>query len=632
MKHYGKRLTLAILAILAVFLLTACSGSEQPKQQASIEDISIKTAPQTVYTVGEAFTVQDGVIALNYDDGTTKDLAFTAEGVKVSSPDMAVPGTKTVTVEYDGFTASYMITVETKKYTISLNLNYDGAPAAQTLSVEAGSAAARPADPVREGYRFLGWYADVAAAQEFDFSAVLQADATAYAAWAGVYTVAFDLNDPDAAAPVTVSIDVGSPVQEAQAPEAIREGYAFAGWHTDAQADALYDFSAPVSENLTLFAHWNEMQAGSVQVTVTFDYNGTDSLPARTVAVEAGSPVEQPQDPEVKGRTFTGWFTAQEGGEAYDFSTPVSEDMTLFAGWDVEYYQVTFKYVIDGQETVLRTRKIEPGDRASAGSLPVVGGYKFINQWFTDPGYANPFDFKTEITRDYTLWIRPLKENRFEAELTYIDHEKTGVGSSDNFSGLKLIFQDNGTADASNGYWVSGLYYNTAFLEFVVKADRDISDALLQLRLSAEWADMYIAPENVTFNDQNYYEFDISCTPAQVDDTTGEVKKDLKGYALFDAEKAVSYDYSPIAITGAISFSESMVDKRPFTEYLVNEHFALSEGWNVIRLTVANNHAPYDGTMEATAPMIDCLSIFTDGGLEWNPMTENLADPEKLNN
>ena len=117
-----------------------------------------------------------------------------------------------------------------------------------------------------------------------------------------------------------------------------------------------------------------------------------------------------------------------------------------------------------------------------------------------------------------------------------------------------------------------------------------------------------------------------------MDDTTGEVKKDLKGYALFDTEKAVSYDYSPIAITGAISFSESMVDKRPFTDYLVNEHFALSEGWNVIRLTVANNHAPYDGTMEATAPMIGCLSIFTDGGLEWNPMTENLADPEKLNN
>ena len=135
MTHNGKQIALVILAILAAFLLTACGGPEQPKQQASIEDISIKTAPRTAYTVGDAFTVQDGVIALTYDDGTAKDLAFTAEGVKVSSPDMAVPGTKTVTVEYDGFTASYMITVETKKYTISLNLHYDGAPGAQTLSV-----------------------------------------------------------------------------------------------------------------------------------------------------------------------------------------------------------------------------------------------------------------------------------------------------------------------------------------------------------------------------------------------------------------------------------------------------------------------------------------------------------------
>ncbi len=632
MKHYGRQLALAILIILAVFLLTACSGSEQPKQQASIEDISIKTAPLTVYTVGDTFSIENGVLVLSYDNGTTRDLAFTAEGVTISSPDMNAPGSKTVTVEYDGFTASYMITVETKKYNISLNLNYDGAPAAQTAAVEAGAAAARPSDPVREGYRFLGWFSDAAATQEFDFSAVLQADAAAFAAWAEVNSVVFDLNYEGAPAPAALLVDTGSAVQEAQAPAALREGYEFAKWHVDPEADAPYDFSAPVSENLTLFAHWTELRAGSALINVTFDYNGTDSLPARTVAVAEGSPVEEPQTPEVKGRTFTGWFTAPEGGEAYDFSSPAAEDMTLYAGWEVEYYQVTFKYVIDGEETVLRTRKIDPGDRASAGSLPVVEGYKFVNQWFTDPEFTQPFDFKTEIRRDYTLYIRPMKEYRFEAELTHIDHEKTGVGSSDNFSGLKLIFIDNGTANASNGHWVSGLYYNTAFVEFVVKADRDIPDALLQLRLSAEWADMYIAPENMSFNNQDYYMFDVSCSPALVDETTGEVKKDLKGYALFDAEKTVHFDYSPIALTGAISFAESMVDKRPFTDHLLNDHFSLTEGWNVIRLTVANNHAAYDGTMEATAPMIDCLSIFTDGVLEWNPITENLADPEMLNN
>ncbi|MBP5255258.1 MAG: InlB B-repeat-containing protein [Lachnospiraceae bacterium] len=632
MNYKRTRFVMAILAVMAVLLLASCGGQEKPKPQASIEDISVKTAPQTAFTVGDAFSVQGGVLALSYDDGSTKDLSFTAEGVKVSAPDMNAPGSKTITVEYDGFTTTYMITVETKKYSITLNLNYEGAPAAQVLQAEAGTAAPRPADPVRAGYRFLGWFADPAGQTEFDFTAALQADTAVYARWSGIHTVTFNLNYPDAPDAVALEVDEGSPVQEAWAPATLREGYEFARWHTDAGEDTPYDFTASVDRDIVLYAHWTEIEAGSTLVSVTFDYNGTDAFQNRTVAVSSGSLLEKPQDPEVKGRKFTGWFTAAEGGEAFDFETPVSEDMTLYAGWDVEYYNVSFKYMIDGQETVLRTRKIEPGDRASAGSLPVVEGYKFVNQWFIDPEFTEPFDFQTEVKRDYTLWIQPLKEYRFETELTYIDHEKTGVGSSDNFSGLKLIFVDNGTAGSSNGYWVSGLYYNTAFLEFVVKADRDTTDALLQLRLSAEWADMYIAPEDTTFDGQNYYGFESSCAPALLDEETGDVRKDQKGYTLFDTEKIVRFDYAPIAITGAIPFSVSMVDKRPFTDYLVNEHFSLSEGWNVIRLTVRNNHAAYDGTMEATAPMMDCISIFTGSTLSWNPVVENLADPEKLNN
>ena len=100
---------------------------------------------------------------------------------------------------------------------------------------------------------------------------------------------------------------------------------------------------------------------------------------------------------------------------------------------------------------------------------------------------------------------------------------------------------------------------------------------------------------------------------------------------MFDASQKLTFDYAPIAITGAISFEQSMVDKRPFTDYTMTTSFALREGVNVIRLTVTNSHAPYDGTMEASAPMIDCISIFTDATLTWNPLKENVADPGKLN-
>ena len=168
-------------------------------------------------------------------------------------------------------------------------------------------------------------------------------------------------------------------------------------------------------------------------------------------------------------------------------------------------------------------------------------------------------------------------------------------------------------------------------MEFVIHSDAAINDAMLQLRLSSEWADMYIAPEDTNFNGKDYYSFAISSAPAQVDEA-GNVLKDEKGYAISVADQARTFDYTPIAITGAITFSQSMVDKRPFSDYLMTTEFALQEGWNVVRLTVNNSHAPYDGTMEATAPMIDCMSIFTDATLTWIPMEENVADPSRVNN
>lgn len=75
-----------------------------------------------------------------------------------------------------------------------------------------------------------------------------------------------------------------------------------------------------------------------------------------------------------------------------------------------------------------------------------------------------------------------------------------------------------------------------------------------------------------------------------------------------------------------------MVDKRPFTDYLMTTAFALRKGVNVVRLTVTNSNPPYDGTMEASAPMIDCMSIFTDATLTWTPLEQNVADKSKLNN
>ena len=141
MKRQRVWIVAAILMLTAALLLSGCgdgASQQQPRGEASIEDIAVKTNPKTDYVLGDDFSIQGGELTLYYDDGTTKTLAFTEDGVHVSAPDMGTVGSKTVTVEYDGFTASYMITLETKKVQVTLDLNYEGAPAAEKLSVPAG--------------------------------------------------------------------------------------------------------------------------------------------------------------------------------------------------------------------------------------------------------------------------------------------------------------------------------------------------------------------------------------------------------------------------------------------------------------------------------------------------------------
>ncbi len=90
--------------------------------------------------------------------------------------------------------------------------------------------------------------------------------------------------------------------------------------------------------------------------TVTFDF-GTGE-PSKTVTVADGEAVPRPDDPTHEGWTFAGWYTerAEDGSVSglYDFSTPVTGDLTLYAGW----------YEKEAEEGVKPTTPtIETGDK-----------------------------------------------------------------------------------------------------------------------------------------------------------------------------------------------------------------------------------------------------------------------------
>ncbi len=67
--------------------------------------------------------------------------------------------------------------------------------------------------------------------------------------------------------------------------------------------------------------------------TVTFELNYSNKGTYKTIETEAGNTVEEPNKAVRSGYSFLGWYTEKDGGEKFDFSTPVDKDLTLYAQW-----------------------------------------------------------------------------------------------------------------------------------------------------------------------------------------------------------------------------------------------------------------------------------------------------------
>ena len=81
-----------------------------------------------------------------------------------------------------------------------------------------------------------------------------------------------------------------------------------------------------------LYKAWQNLNLEVIQYTVTFESNGGSAVASQTVA--ENQVAVKPADPTRAGYVFGGWYLDSACTVAYDFATPVTGNLTLYAKWN----------------------------------------------------------------------------------------------------------------------------------------------------------------------------------------------------------------------------------------------------------------------------------------------------------
>ena len=146
----------------------------------------------------------------------------------------------------------YSIDPALETYTVSFNSN--GGSSVDSEQVAEGGKATRPVPPTKAGYLFDNWYSDSELTTLYNFNTAVTADITLYAKWTEAHTVTFDTDGGSEVAVQTVA-DGGTAIEP---EDPTKDGYDFAGWYSDSELTTEYNFSAAVTEDITIYAKWTE--------------------------------------------------------------------------------------------------------------------------------------------------------------------------------------------------------------------------------------------------------------------------------------------------------------------------------------------------------------------------------------
>ncbi|MBO4902786.1 MAG: InlB B-repeat-containing protein [Lachnospiraceae bacterium] len=158
--------------------------------------------------------------------------------------------------------------------------------------------------------------------------------------------------------------------------------------------------------------------------TVSFRLSGMPGVRPADQIVKEGGKATEPAIPVSVGYKFTGWKT--EEGEPYDFDTPVTQNLVLYADW-VEAERFTVSFSANGKTALNMPSDqsvVEGGSVTKPKKDPMAGGFKFAG-WYTDPACTRVFGFQTKVYAEFTLYAKWIAD---DTDMVRVSFDMGGYG------------------------------------------------------------------------------------------------------------------------------------------------------------------------------------------------------------
>lgn len=257
-----------------------------------------------------------------------------------------------------------------------------------------------------------------------------------------------------------------------------KDGFTFLGWYKDG---VKLESTTQITGDTTFEAAWKQNDVKKFKVT----FNSNEGTKVAEQEIDKDGKATKPADPTRKGYTFKGWYT--DNGvfvNEFDFTKPVTENVTLYAKWeedkpavptkedlyisDIEYdgNYVTGKVTSKGEavKDATVTLKIDGSKTGYKDETDAYGRFKvYLGKYYDDYRYYDDDYYYRNGDRYYDGY-RVYKDS--DGDYYYIKNGKRNYIRYSNYYRryrdykADLVAEKSGFYSAEKNLWKDGYYYN----------------------------------------------------------------------------------------------------------------------------------------------------------------------------